>query len=124
MPAIRSMNLSNRPLVRVEIVCFCNLQILLGAGACGSMAKGYLLDFRRFRRGIFLDSIDSAADTLRSTCASIRGSPECNMHGFPDETRHVGQGTIKNAFLGRSLSRIGIGSFRNIEDLPKLECLA
>src|SRR5580704_2912724 len=59
-----------------------------------------------FRAAPF-DSITSAAESFRSTCASERRPPECSMQRCPAATPQVGQG-IDNSCSGvRSLFRIG-----------------
>jgi hypothetical protein len=54
-------------------------------------------------------SIDSTAESLRSTCGSDRGVPDCSRQRFPGAAPHVGQGTDNNCFVVSSLFFIYIG---------------
>src|SRR6266404_1517389 len=51
----------------------------------------------------------SAAESLRSTCGSVRGEPECSKQRSPAATPHVGQGTDDNCSGVSSLMRIQRG---------------
>jgi hypothetical protein len=59
-------------------------------------------------RGILFVFTASAAESLRSTCGSERGEPECSKQHSLGATPHVGQGTKINCFGDRSLTLIGI----------------
>src|SRR5882672_7530289 len=50
----------------------------------------------------------STAESLRSTCGSVRGEPECSKQRSPAATPQVGQGTDDNCSGVRSLIRIRI----------------
>src|ERR1700730_11348090 len=54
-------------------------------------------------REFLFASIASTAESFRSTCASVRGAPECSKQGSPGATPHVGQGTEYISFAVRSL---------------------
>jgi len=64
-----------------------------------SFAKRYFLAARRFVSRIFLFSRISIAESLRSTCGSERGEPECSRQRSPAAAPQVEQST-ENSCLG------------------------